>query len=56
MSNKGFTIIEVVVAAFILIVGISGMLGLINQTFSYASNNSLNMEATYLGKEGIEIV
>jgi prepilin-type N-terminal cleavage/methylation domain-containing protein len=55
-QNSGFTLIEVVVAIFIIIVGISGLFGLINTTYSYTTSNSMSMEAAYLGKEGIEIV
>jgi hypothetical protein len=55
-SNKGFTLVEVSVAICIIIVGISGLFGLINQTFSYTSANDQNLEAAYLGKDGIEIV
>ena len=55
-KRSGFTLIEVVVAIFIVIIGISGLFGLINQTYSYTTSNSMSMEAAYLGKEGIEIV
>jgi hypothetical protein len=56
MPDKGFTLVEVIVSAFIIIIGISGLFGLIIQTFSYTSANSTNLMAAYLGKEGIEII
>lgn len=55
-KNRGFTLLEVIVAIFILTVGIGGSFVLIQQTISTASMVRSRLIATYLGQEGIEIV
>lgn len=55
-SRAGFTLVEVVVALFIIIIGVTALFGLINLTISYTSVNSTNLQAAFLAKEGIEIV
>jgi prepilin-type N-terminal cleavage/methylation domain-containing protein len=54
--RRGFTLIEVLTALFIIIVGVLGAYGLINQTLMSSSMSSMQLTAAYLGKEGIEIV
>lgn len=55
-SQKGFTLIEVLVAIAILIVGVIGTYQVIqNITFSSKINSS-KLVATYLVQEGIEMV
>lgn len=65
MSNKihpiiknraGFTLVEVMVALTIIMVGIIGAYALVNQSLALANNASMRLTASYLGKEGIEIV
>jgi len=55
-SGGGFTLIEVVVAIFVLIVGVVGVFTAIqNITFSSQINSS-KLTAAYLAQEGIELV
>ncbi len=54
--HKGFTLIEVLVAIFIITVGAGGALALIQKTLSFTSNAALQLEASYLAQEGMEIV
>ena len=54
--NRGFTLLEVIVAIFILTVGILGCYSLIIQTISSTRYNSDKLVASYLAQEGIEIV
>jgi prepilin-type N-terminal cleavage/methylation domain-containing protein len=56
MNNKGFTLLEVIAAIFILTVGIGSALVLISQTLSAASLAKERLIASYLVQEGIEIV
>lgn len=55
-NNKGFTLLEVIVAIFILAVGVGGTFSLISQTLSAASLIELKLTSSYLAQEGIEIV
>lgn len=54
--NKGFTLLEVILAIFVIMVGISGALGVIQQGISYTQLSSSRLTADYLAQEGIEIV
>lgn len=53
---SGFTLVEVLVAAFIITVGAGGAMALIQQSLSFTSNAALQLEASYLDQEGMEIV
>jgi Tfp pilus assembly protein PilV len=55
-SQSAFTLVEVVTALFIVMVGIISGYGLVNQTLATANSISMRLTAAYLGKEGIEIV
>lgn len=55
-SACGFTLIEVLAALSIMMIGIVGAFGLISQTLSASNTASMQLTAAYLGKEGIEIV
>ena len=55
-NGAGFTLIEVIVAIFIITVGVGGTVTLINQTISFTQITSSKLVATYLVQEGIEIV
>lgn len=55
-KTKGFTLLEVIVAIFLITVGIGGIFALINQNLATASINSQKLVATYLAQEGIELV
>lgn len=54
--QKGFTLVEVLAASFIIIMGAGGALALIQQSISFTSNAALQLEASYLVQEGMEIV
>ena len=55
MKNS-FTIIEVMMAIFVLTVAVGGSFALIQQTLVAASLNQSRLTAYYLAQEGIEIV
>ena len=55
-SSAGFTIMETLVAMFILVVGIGASFSLINQTLATASMAESKLVASYLAQEGIELV
>lgn len=54
--NKAFTLSEVMVAIFVILVGILGVYTVIQQTISYISFSNSKLIATYLAQEGMEIV
>ncbi len=55
-SGAGFTIIELLVAIFLISVGIIGTLTAIQQTAVYVETSSSRLTATYLAQEGLELV
>ena len=56
MKSKGFTVLEVITAIFILTVGVGAALSLINQSLATGSVVEQTLIASYLAQEGIEIV
>lgn len=54
--SRGFTLLEVLVAIFILTTGIVGVFGLIHHTVSFTSATQNKLGASYLAQEGVEIV
>jgi len=56
MTKRGFTIIEAIVAIFVITTGIVGVLTLVTQTISSATYSSDKLIAAYLAQEGIEII
>lgn len=56
MKNKGFTLLEVMIAVFLVIVGISTAFLLITKTVGQMAVSSSRLTAAYLIQEGIEIV
>ena len=56
MCKNGFTIIEVMMAIFVLTVAVGGSYALIQQTLISASLNQQKLIAYYIAQEGIEIV
>jgi len=56
MSNKSFTLIEVLAAIFLITVGVMAALIVINQTTAFTQVTSSKLVASYLAQEGIEIV
>ncbi|MFA5877816.1 MAG: prepilin-type N-terminal cleavage/methylation domain-containing protein [Candidatus Staskawiczbacteria bacterium] len=55
-QNKGFTILEMVVAIFILVVAILGTYSIFSRMAMVTSTASAKLTAAYLAQEGIEIV
>lgn len=55
-NKKGFALMEVIVALFLISSGIIGSYILINSTISATTHASSNFTAAYLAQEGIEIV
>jgi len=56
MINKSFTLIEVVVAIFLVTVGTVGAFSLIQRTIAFTAISSSRLVAANLAQEGIEIV
>ncbi len=54
--RAAFTLVEVVTALFIIMVGIFGGYELVNKSIVAAKSISMRLTAVYLGKEGVEIV
>ena len=54
--KKGFTILEVIVAIFVITAGIIGVMALVAQTIGSVTVSSQKLIAAYLAQEGIEIV
>jgi len=54
--KKGFTLLETIIAIFIITIGIVGVSGLVSQTISSVTISSQRLIAAYLTQEGIEIV
>ena len=54
-KNRGFTLLEVITAIFILTVGIGGAFALLQQTLVTASSASFRLTASYLAQEGLEL-
>jgi len=56
MTKRGFTLLEVLVATFIITVGIIGTFSLVSRTIYSANISSKRLIVAYLAQEGIEIV
>lgn len=54
--HKGFSLIEVTTAIFILTVGVLGVFALIQRTLAFSNNSSPQLTATYLAQEGLEAI
>ena len=54
--RKGFTLIEVIVAIFIMVMGAVGVFGLITRTVVFSSSVNSQLVASYLAQEGLEIM
>jgi len=54
--KKGFTLIEVLAAMFIMLMGTLGVFGLISRTVTFNSSVNSQLVASYLAQEGLEIV
>ena len=56
MCKRGFTMIEVIIAISVIIVGVTAAFSLINKGLSLTIDFSDKLTAVYLAQEGIEIV
>ena len=56
MNNKGFTLLEVIAAIFLMTIGVIGIFSLVSQTIVSSQIASSRLVASYLAQEGIEIV
>lgn len=54
--SQGFTLLETLVAIFIIIVALAGVFGLVARLTFTATLSSAQLTAAYLAQEGIEIV
>ena len=55
-KSPGFTLMEVLVAIFLITVGVLGAMAVVNQTTTFIQVTSSRLVAAYLAQEGIEIV
>lgn len=55
-TNKGFTLLEVIIAIFLITVGITAVLLLITKTLGAMSLSFSQLKAAYLAQEGIEVI
>lgn len=56
MQNQAFTLIETIIAIFLLIVGTVGAFSLIQKSIIFTSISSSRLVAFYLAQEGIEVI
>ncbi len=56
MNNKGTTIIEVIVAIFVFVVGIVGVFSLSRQPIMQTATSIATLKASYFAQQGIELV
>lgn len=56
MNKRGFTLLEVLLAVFIIMVGLLSLYGAINYSYSSVQKTKDRFTAAYLAQEGIEIV
>jgi prepilin-type N-terminal cleavage/methylation domain-containing protein len=54
--NKGFTLLEVIIAIFIISVGVGGVASVVPRLLSSSTTNQNRLTAAYLAQEGVEIV
>ena len=56
MKKNGLSVPEVMIAIFIVLIGLSGISGVISKIIPIPGLSSLYFEASYLAQEGIELV
>ncbi len=55
-SQTGFTMIETIIAIFIVLIGVVGAYGIMTNLTSYGTISPSRLTAVYLAKEGIEVI
>lgn len=55
-SGGGFTLLEMMMAVFVILVGILGAMALIQRVLFFGSLSQSRLAAAYLAQEGIEII
>ncbi|MDP2910420.1 MAG: hypothetical protein Q8N58_01375 [bacterium] len=56
MSNKGFTILELLGAILVILIGVLTAYGVVQRIVTYTIDSSDRITAAYLAKEGVELV
>lgn len=56
MNARGFTLIEVIIALFIITIGAGAAFVLLQRTLAFSSKASFQLRASYLAQEGVELV
>ena len=56
LRHRSFTLVELMVMAFVVIVGIVGISGIISRFFFYSGFATAKLVAAYLSQEGVEVV
>jgi Tfp pilus assembly protein PilV len=56
MSKKSFTLIEILIALSLLMIGVVGVFRVVQNITFFSQINSSKLIATYLTQEGIEVV
>ena len=54
-NKNGFTLLEVIVAIFVITIGVIGVISVVQRTAAFTSISSSRLQAAYLAQEGIEI-
>lgn len=55
-NSKGFSLIETMIAVFLVTMGTAGSFALIQQTITFTTTSSSRLRAAYLAQEAIEVV
>jgi len=55
-NNKGFTLLEMMIASALVIMGVVGAFGVLQKAISTTAVNITRLKAAYLAQEGIEII
>ncbi len=54
--NKAFTLIETVIAIFLITAGTTGAFALVQRTITFTAISAARLQAAYLAQEGVEII
>ena len=56
LQNKGFTLLEIIIALFVVTIGMGGVFSVIQKSFEMMSLSASRLVAANLAQEGIEIM